>query len=200
MLRLQRLGEHCARHDSHLDDLHCYLHGAGRSLARACAVFGCGHQRIGIRHRRADGADLPDPLQCGIDAVARPNQRRQPDRGPVTRHHRPRSPGRRIRTPACRGRGPGGVGKFGRRRSYPCRDRRNQRARRAGQADRGFSCRPRGSAVRRTGGCTTRVPEQTRDRAAACTARRSGKPPLRRPRHRRSPPRLRAARICCSPR
>ena len=51
-----------ARHDPHFHDFHRHLHGAGRSVARPCPVFRRRHQRIGIRDRGADRADLPDPL------------------------------------------------------------------------------------------------------------------------------------------
>ncbi len=101
---------------SHFDDLHRHLHGAGRSLVGLRPVLGGGHQRIGIGDRGAHRPHLPDPLQRRLDAAARPQRCRRPDRGSVARHRGPRPPGRRIRPPAGRGRGPGHLGQFHRRR------------------------------------------------------------------------------------
>ena len=135
-----RLG---ARHDSHFDDFHRHLHGAGRGIAWPDPAFGGWHQRLGIRDRGAHRADLPDPLQRRVDAAARSLRRRRPDRRPVARHRRPCPPGRRIRTAPCRRRGPGGIGELRELRPDPGRGRRDQRTRRAGQAARGLGRQPR---------------------------------------------------------
>ena len=137
---------------------------------------------IGIRDRGADRADLPDPLQRGVDAAARPHRCRRPDRGPVARHRRPRPPGRRIRPPARRRRGPGGVGEFRRRRPHPDRGRRDQRTRRAGQAARGLGRQPRrhagrGRAGRAAAGPRARRPREPQNELPSSPRTASAPPP-----------------------
>ena len=155
---------------------------------------------IGIRDRGAHRADLPDPLQCGVDAAARPHRRRQPDRGSVARHRRPRPPGRRIRAPARRGRGPGGVGKFGRRRPHPGRRSARSTNSACWSSNSRFRspatriCCPSGAAA----AAASRPASRTRrsNRAAAPPAAAAKPAPSRRPRQRRDRrgPRPRAAR------